>query len=65
MTEYIAKIPFAGDFRPYLTIHDKDHAVLINKMPPKSGLIIGVTNPFIERSCGHWHHRLSVGRSAP
>jgi hypothetical protein len=71
MDEYLhllthaAQIPFAGDFRPYLTIHDKDHAALVNKLAPKVGLIIGVTNPFIAKSCSHWPHRLSVGRAVP
>ncbi|KAF9234226.1 hypothetical protein BU15DRAFT_90060 [Melanogaster broomeanus] len=39
---------------PYFTIHDQDHSLL--------GLILGVTNPFFEKSCAHWPHVLSVGR---
>ena len=56
------KVPLANDIRPYFTIHDKDHTSLVNKMPPKTGLIIGVTNPFFDKSCAHWPHVLSLGR---
>ena len=56
------KLPLANDIRPYFTIHDKDHASLVNKMPPKRGLMIGVTNPFFDKSCTHWPHVLSLGR---
>jgi len=52
----------AGDFRPYFTMQDCDHAALINKLPPKPGLVIGVTNPFFEKSCDHWPHLLSLGK---
>lgn len=55
-------MPLASDIRPYFTIHDKDHFSLVNKLPPKAGLLIGVTNPFFEKSCAHWPHILSVGR---
>ncbi|KAI0267715.1 hypothetical protein BC834DRAFT_869605 [Gloeopeniophorella convolvens] len=54
-------IPWAGDFRPYFTIHDKDHAVLVNERAPKAGLLLGVTNPFFEKACSHWPHVLSLG----
>lgn len=52
------------DIRPYFTIHDQDHAALVNKLPPKAGILIGVTNPFIERSCKHWPHVLTLGRTS-
>jgi Stabilization of polarity axis len=58
------KIPLANDIRPYFTIHDNDHASLVNKAPPKAGLLVGITNPFIERSCKHWPHVLSLGQRA-
>ncbi|KAG8966658.1 hypothetical protein FRC05_002460 [Tulasnella sp. 425] len=56
-------IPLAGDFRPYFHIHDQDYAILVNKNPPKAGLILGVTNPFFGNLCKHWPHILSVGRA--
>ncbi|KAI0067175.1 DUF1630-domain-containing protein [Artomyces pyxidatus] len=56
-------IPWAGDFRPYFTIHDKDHRALVNDRPPKAGLLLGVTNPFFEKACSHWPHVLSLGGS--
>jgi len=56
------QIPLAGDMRPYFTMQDGDLAALVNKLPPKAGLVIGVTNPFFEKSCSHWPHVLSLGR---
>jgi len=56
------QIPLGGDIRPYFTIHDKDHSALANKLPPKSGVLLGVTNPFFDRTCSHWPHILSLGR---
>jgi hypothetical protein len=55
------QIPLAGDIRPYFTLQDSDHATLVNRLPPKAGLILGVTNPFFEKSCSHWPHVLSLG----
>lgn len=63
-TDTIAQIPLAADIRPYFTIHDKDHSLLVNKAPPKAGLLIGVTNPFFQKSCAHWPHVLSMGRKS-
>ncbi|XP_006459032.1 hypothetical protein AGABI2DRAFT_200957 [Agaricus bisporus var. bisporus H97] len=55
------QVPLAGDIRPYFTLQDNDHATLVNRLPPKAGLILGVTNPFFEKSCSHWPHVLSLG----
>lgn len=59
-----SQIPLAGDIRPYFTMQDSDHLQLVNKLPPKAGLLLGVTNPFFEKSCTHWPHVLSLGRRA-
>ncbi|KAG1750091.1 hypothetical protein EDB19DRAFT_1936844 [Suillus lakei] len=61
LRDLLRPVPLANDFRPYFTIHDKDHSLLVNKLPPKAGLILGVTNPFFQKSCAHWPHVLSVG----
>jgi len=58
----LLQIPLAGDIRPYLTMQDSDLTILVNKLPPKAGLVIGVTNPFFEKSCAHWPHVLSLGK---
>ena len=55
------QIPFSGDFRPYFTIHDTEKQVLINKLQPPPGLILGTTNPFVYEECRHWPHTLSLG----
>ncbi|KAA1467559.1 DUF1630-domain-containing protein [Dentipellis sp. KUC8613] len=56
-------IPWPSDFRPFFTIHDKEHNALVNDMPPKAGLLLGVTNPFFEVACKHWPHVLSLGKA--
>ncbi|TRM56430.1 hypothetical protein BD626DRAFT_575754 [Schizophyllum amplum] len=65
LRDLMRPIPLSGDIRPYFTIHDRDHLALVNKLPPKSGLLLGVTNPFFERSCSHWPHILSLGKHRP
>lgn len=49
------------DFRPYITIHDRDFSSLITKYSPRTGLVVGATNPFIASSTKHWPHRLMLG----
>ncbi len=58
---HVIQIPWAGDFRPYFTIHDKEHKTLVNEKAPKAGLLLGVTNPFFEKTCSHWPHVLTLG----
>jgi len=64
LRDLLRPIPLAIDFRPYFTMQDKDHSNFINKLPPRTGLVLGVTNPFFEKSCRHWPHVLSLGRSS-
>ncbi|KAG6898645.1 hypothetical protein C0993_005382 [Termitomyces sp. T159_Od127] len=42
-------------------MQDGDHSTLVNRLPPKPGILLGVTNPFFEKSCAHWPHTLSLG----
>ncbi|KAF4613826.1 hypothetical protein D9613_007981 [Agrocybe pediades] len=65
LRDLLRPIPLAGDFRPFFTMQDADHSQLVNKLPPKAGLLLGVTNPFFEKSCAHWPHVLSLGRRIP
>ncbi|KAG8905904.1 hypothetical protein FRB99_007984 [Tulasnella sp. 403] len=41
LRDFLRPIPLAGDFRPYFHIHDQDYTRLVNKNPPKAGLILG------------------------
>ncbi|KAF9647157.1 DUF1630-domain-containing protein [Thelephora ganbajun] len=61
LRDFLRPMPLAGDFRPYFTIHDKDHAALVNQNAPQAGLLLGVTNPFYDGTCKHWPHQLSLG----
>ncbi|KDR78789.1 hypothetical protein GALMADRAFT_118246 [Galerina marginata CBS 339.88] len=65
LRDLLRPIPLAGDIRPYFTMQDSDHSRLVNRLPPKAGLLLGVTNPFFEKSCVHWPHVLSLGRRVP
>lgn len=64
LRDFLRPMPLAGDFRPYFTIHDKDHPTLVNQNAPQAGLLLGVTNPFYEGTCKHWPHQLSLGTSS-
>lgn len=33
----------------------------MNERAPKAGLLLGVTNPFFEKTCSHWPHVLALG----
>jgi len=59
--DIVRPIPWVGDFRPYFTIHDREYPDLINDRAPKAGLLVGVTNPFFEKTCSHWPHVLTLG----
>ncbi|KDQ24974.1 hypothetical protein PLEOSDRAFT_1047778 [Pleurotus ostreatus PC15] len=53
------------DIRPYMTINDTDCSALINaKRPGKAGLVLGVTNPWLEKQCMHWGCAISL-KSTP
>lgn len=66
MRDVFRPIPWAGDFRPYFTIHDREHTALVNDRRPKAGLLLGITNPFYEKACSHWPHVLTLGgKSSP
>ncbi|KAI0072956.1 DUF1630-domain-containing protein [Panus rudis PR-1116 ss-1] len=63
LRDILRPIPLTGDFRPFFTIHDVDYGVIVNPRPPQSGVLLGVTNPLIEKACKHWPHVISLGSS--
>lgn len=75
-----AQIPPAGDFRPYLHIHDHDFSLLINSNKPQPGAVVGVTvsltlhgqrallsnqNPFFRNAAAHWPNVISIPGDKP
>ncbi|KAK4685933.1 hypothetical protein P7C73_g4202, partial [Tremellales sp. Uapishka_1] len=58
-------IPPAGDFRPYLHIHDLDFPLLVNSNKPQAGLVVGVTNPFFRNAAAHWPNVISIPSERP
>jgi len=65
LRDIVRPIPWVGDFRPYFTIHDREYGALVNERAPKAGLLLGVTNPFFEKTCSHWPHVLTLGGKSP
>ena len=43
LRDLMRPIPPAGDFRPYLHIHDHDFSLLVNSNKPQPGVVVGVT----------------------
>ncbi|KZS94230.1 DUF1630-domain-containing protein [Sistotremastrum niveocremeum HHB9708] len=60
LEQLLHPLPFVGDYRPYFTIHDRDFTALVNKQAPKSGLLIGCTNPLLHKLCSHWPHTVHL-----
>lgn len=56
----IRPIPFQGDWRPYITIHDPDFPNLFNKSKARTGALIGATNPIILSNTQYWPHVLCL-----
>ncbi|MBW0532977.1 hypothetical protein O181_072692 [Austropuccinia psidii MF-1] len=56
----IRPIPFHGDWRPYITIHDPDFPTLFNKTKTNPATLIGATNPIILTNTQTWPHVLSL-----
>jgi hypothetical protein len=61
----IEPISFAGDYRPFFTIHDSSFRSFSNiSCPIPPATIVGVTNPFFEKAFEHWPHKLMLGTPA-
>ncbi|WVW86151.1 hypothetical protein I302_108192 [Kwoniella bestiolae CBS 10118] len=60
LRELLRPIPPAGDFRPYLHIHDHDFSLLVNSNKPQAGVVVGVTNPFFRNAASHWPNVISI-----
>jgi hypothetical protein len=43
LRDLLRPLPPAGDFRPYLHIHDHDFSLLVNSNKPQPGVVVGVT----------------------
>ena len=61
----LGQIPPAGDFRPYLHIHDHDFALLVNSSKPQPGVVVGVTNPVFRNAASHWPNVISISADRP
>ncbi|BGO94502.1 hypothetical protein NBRC10512_000305 [Rhodotorula toruloides] len=61
----IKPVPLAGDYRPYLHVHDLDFPSLCRPgVRPHLGLLIASTNPLLLTTCKHWPHILRLERPA-
>lgn len=60
LREISRPIFFERDYRPYLTLQDQDYSLLIGKRPPKSNLLLGITNPLIQKTCLLWPNIIDI-----
>ncbi|WVQ72633.1 hypothetical protein IAR50_002192 [Cryptococcus sp. DSM 104548] len=60
LRDLMRPLPPAGDFRPYLHIHDHDFSLLVNANKPQPGAVVGVTNPFFRNAASHWPNVISI-----
>ncbi|KAK8853233.1 hypothetical protein IAR55_003935 [Kwoniella newhampshirensis] len=65
LRDLLRPIPPAGDFRPYLHIHDHDFSLLVNSNKPQPGVVVGVTNPFFRNAASHWPNVISIPSQRP
>ncbi|WVR07677.1 hypothetical protein IAU60_004719 [Kwoniella sp. DSM 27419] len=65
LRDLLRPIPPAGDFRPYLHIHDHDFSLLVNSNKPQAGIVVGVTNPFFRNAASHWPNVISIPAQRP
>ncbi|KAL7418405.1 hypothetical protein Q5752_006863 [Cryptotrichosporon argae] len=65
LRDLMRPIPPAGDFRPYLHIHDHDFSLLVNANKPQAGVVVGVTNPFFRNAASHWPNVISIPTGRP
>ncbi|BGP26991.1 DUF1630 family protein [Rhodotorula toruloides] len=61
----VRPVPLAGDYRPYLHVHDLDFACLCRPgVKPPLGLLVASTNPLLLTTCKHWPHILRLERAS-
>ncbi|KNZ49622.1 uncharacterized protein VP01_489g3 [Puccinia sorghi] len=58
----IRPIPFHANWRPYITIHDPDFALLFGKNKARAVGLIGATNPIILTSTHAWPNVLTLSQ---
>lgn len=64
LIQIIRPLEYAGEFRPYFTIHDTEFKEFTQPVLPSSAsLILGVTNPFFGKTLQHWPHIVRVNES--
>ncbi len=58
LVSIIAPIPYAGDYRPYFTVHNSEFRNL-----QAQNTILGVTNPFFVKALENWGTVIAVGKA--
>jgi hypothetical protein len=56
-------LEFGGEHRPFFTIHDSDFKRYSEMKieESKTGVVLGVTNPYFTKALEHWPHVVAVG----
>jgi len=65
LVSLISPLLYAGDFRPFFTIHDTDFAKYTDSTTAPNSVIVGATNPFFVKALQHWPNRLTIGFTKP
>jgi hypothetical protein len=65
LVSMIAPIHYAGDYRPYLTVHNSDFKIFARLGDPDPFIpcIIGTTNPFFIKAYENWPHIIIVSNT--
>lgn len=61
LLDLIQPLQYGGDYRPYITMQDKDFKNYMNSKPSRS-VVIGITNPHFIKTIEAWPHILYVGK---
>uniref|UniRef100_A0A0K0EH32 UDENN domain-containing protein n=1 Tax=Strongyloides stercoralis TaxID=6248 RepID=A0A0K0EH32_STRER len=60
LVSLIHPLQYSGDYRPYFTIHDPDFSLFTNSSQIPC-IILGVTNPYFNKTMQHFPHLLRLG----
>ncbi|RKP14318.1 hypothetical protein BJ684DRAFT_15340 [Piptocephalis cylindrospora] len=61
LVDLICPLIYSGDWRPFLTIQDRDFKVFSNPRTPQGTVVLGASNRIVLEACGHFPHILYLG----
>ncbi|KAI9229272.1 MAG: hypothetical protein DHS80DRAFT_22538 [Piptocephalis tieghemiana] len=61
LVDLICPLIYSGDWRPFLTIQDRDFKVFSNPRTPQGTVVLGASNRIVLEACSHFPHILYLG----